>query len=192
MKVKSSILSMDEIVMLPSVGIRDRHHLPDCPGLYFVISDGLVLYVGKAKSILSRWRSHHRERQIDGEYPNARIHWERFDSSDFLLSVEAEYIRAINPRLNRTKVKKGRLCDSGFGPRIGLRFPAWHLNRLIVLSEVKMQSMAGLLQDTVQSWIEDNDVRLEGMIAELAMDDGITPDEWKDRALAKHEKKRNV
>lgn len=190
MKDKNGICSMDKIVGLPSVGIGDKHLLPACPGIYFVVNGEQVVYVGKAKSILSRWKNHHRERQIDGEYPNARIYWERLDSDQGLLEAEAQYIEDLKPELNNTRVRTGSLFDGGFGPRLGLRVPVWHLNRLIVLSEVKKQSMAGLMQDYIQSWLEDNNTRLEKMIAELAKDEGITPQEWKERSLAKHDKKR--
>jgi excinuclease UvrABC nuclease subunit len=37
-----------------------RQHLPEAPGLYFVYDNDELLYIGYAKNIRQRWRSHHR------------------------------------------------------------------------------------------------------------------------------------
>lgn len=51
---------MIDVTTLPSVGVADARLLPECPGIYFVILDGEVIYVGKSKNLNARWKSHHR------------------------------------------------------------------------------------------------------------------------------------
>lgn len=48
--------TVDQILDLPSLTWNDRRLLPESPGLYFVITDGQITYIGKTtRTLRKRW-----------------------------------------------------------------------------------------------------------------------------------------
>jgi hypothetical protein len=70
--------------------------------------------------------------------------------------------------------------------RYSVRLPAWHMKRLIWWAEAKGQSVAGMWQNVVQARVEANSEQIEEMAKEIAADQGLTVDQWKQRMLEKN------
>src|SRR5690242_16310932 len=62
-----------DLATLPFVLFKDRYRLPDTSAVYFVVNESQILYIGKARSLLRRWRTHHRAMQMRGGY---YIYWQ--------------------------------------------------------------------------------------------------------------------
>lgn len=92
---------------LPSVHLSQLKELPNCTAIYFAIdSKNRVLYVGQAINLLSRWKNHHREHQleeIDKDFP-VRIAWQAWNEEG-LSEAEKALIKSFHPLLNATEVK---------------------------------------------------------------------------------------
>jgi hypothetical protein len=103
-----------EPFQLPSVPLAERKHLPDCAAIYFVIdANNRVLYVGKAKKLLVRWKNHHRIHkleEIDREC-SVRIAWQAWNEED-LDEAERSSIKRYQPLLNYTEVETPTVVPS--------------------------------------------------------------------------------
>lgn len=69
--------------------------------------------------------------------------------------------------------------------RFSIRQPSWHYKRLIWWAYAKGQSISGIAERALAARIEANADQIEGMIADIAQDRGITPDELKQLWLRK-------
>lgn len=67
--------------------------------------------------------------------------------------------------------------------RFQIRLPSWHMKRLIWWSKAKGDSLSGMSGRIIQARIEANEAQIESMIADKAVDLGITPEEVKRRWL---------
>jgi hypothetical protein len=85
-----------DLSLTPFVLFKDRYQLPNVAGVYFVVHESRILYVGKARSLLRRWKTHHRAMQMRGAY---RIYWQEAPL-DQVSTLEDEYIAAIRPPWN--------------------------------------------------------------------------------------------
>lgn len=88
---------------MQSLALTQTDMLPETSGVYIVYLDDVVLYVGKAKNIKSRWIQHHRTKQLLRDYPECLISWVEFPF-ELLDGNESAMIEALNPVLNGTKV----------------------------------------------------------------------------------------
>ncbi|MCS6958992.1 MAG: GIY-YIG nuclease family protein [Pseudanabaenaceae cyanobacterium SKYGB_i_bin29] len=92
---------------LPSLHLSNRKQLPACSAVYFVMdSNNIILYVGKAKNLSSRWRNHHRLfefQKFDRQFP-LRIAWKVCDEKT-LDEVERRLIEQYRPPLNNREVE---------------------------------------------------------------------------------------
>lgn len=92
-----------DIHALPSVPVSRRDLLPDAPGLYFLLLNGDVIYVGiSTTSLRVRWASHGK-RTVDD---SATIAFETAISPDELHTAEVAAIAAFRPRLNVAFMKQ--------------------------------------------------------------------------------------
>lgn len=87
---------MIELALMPFILFKDRGRLPDVSAVYFVVNESKILYIGKARSLLRRWRTHHRAMQMRGIY---RIYW-IVAPLESVSALEDEYIVAIRPPWN--------------------------------------------------------------------------------------------
>lgn len=108
------------LAALPSVPLSSYRLLPACQGIYFVASNGDVLYIGKAKSLFTRWQSHHRLTDLE-QRPGVTISWLQFDGDDALLhEIERACIEYFDPVLNGRVIlyKKDAGEESGLRLRV--------------------------------------------------------------------------
>jgi hypothetical protein len=84
---------------LPSVSMQERKSLPAEIGLYFVISQEVIIYIGRTVNLSQRWKSHHKVDAINVKYPEARIAWLSLGWAE-LLDVEYDLINRYDPVLN--------------------------------------------------------------------------------------------
>ena len=68
------------------------------PSVYFLVKDNVVVYVGQSKVTLARIGTHYAEGYKDFD----RVYYLPTPPSD-LLRVEGEFIKSLDPVLNRTK-----------------------------------------------------------------------------------------
>ena len=85
------------------VKFENKYMLPSIPGIYFVMQDDEVLYVGQARNIKKRWESHHKTIELQ-HFENITIHWIESDGRS-LFEQEKEYIYFFHPPLNRNVTK---------------------------------------------------------------------------------------
>jgi predicted GIY-YIG superfamily endonuclease len=97
-----------QLTELPNLPLPQREQLPTCPAIYFALdSNDRVLYIGKAKNLLSRWQNHHRLEQLTYIHRRAPVRLCWLDLSDRIEQLDVEenyYIELYRPLLNRTKV----------------------------------------------------------------------------------------
>jgi len=97
---------MDRITLLSEAQIADRADLaPDTCGVYFLLKDQKVVYVGQALNVLSRIGDHVATKDFD-EWTWIPV------ALDMLNATETAYIRHFNPPLNNdsaTVVRRRRL-----------------------------------------------------------------------------------
>lgn len=73
--------------------LKSSMSVPDTSGVYFLIRDGVIVYVGQSKSVYARLAKHKATKQFD------RVAVLECKESD-LLSLEALYIKKFQPVLN--------------------------------------------------------------------------------------------
>lgn len=95
------IETIKEILQLPWVSTDELDLLPEDPGVYFVMSAGKVIYVGKAQNLMRRWMSHHRLDQVR-LVGDADIHYAVVAVEDVGM-LEVEMIELFSPLLNNTR-----------------------------------------------------------------------------------------
>jgi hypothetical protein len=86
---------------LPSLSLGDRCQLPNVAALYFVLNaQHEVLYIGRAKSLKSRWRSHHRLADF-APHAEIRIAWVTVSDHYLLPALEDACLAYFHPPYNR-------------------------------------------------------------------------------------------
>jgi len=85
--------------LLTSVAIEERDSLPEEAGIYFVIDDSSVYYIGMSVNLQHRWYSHHRQAEFD-KIPHLRIAYIDGLSVHYLRNMELLLIQHLTPKLN--------------------------------------------------------------------------------------------
>lgn len=88
-----------DLSALPSLPFSERGSLPNLAGVYVVTDGDGVVYIGQAKSILHRWRNHHRAVDIV-MLPLPRIAWIEEAEEQQRTAIESDMVRRFRPRLN--------------------------------------------------------------------------------------------
>jgi hypothetical protein len=102
-----------EVDTLPNVLMKDKNNLPDVPGVYFIESRDVVLYIGMSESSLHRrHQQHHRAHQIESQFVNPKIYYYTC-SEDSARDLESALIQKFNPLLQNTKVVGYTREDTG-------------------------------------------------------------------------------
>ncbi|MBD2197765.1 MULTISPECIES: GIY-YIG nuclease family protein [Calothrix] len=93
---------------LPSVYLLDKDKLPNCAAIYFVSdSKGQILYIGRTINLVTRWREHHRFKQLKrfNRKDTISISWINCNHQiNALPTIENELINLYKPPLNWSKV----------------------------------------------------------------------------------------
>lgn len=79
------------------------------PGIYFLFLDDRMVYVGKATDLCLRLRQHYMDKRFN------RVAYVTGIPEMFIEDVEAFYIHAATPDLNRQYPPKGRVCRAMLG-----------------------------------------------------------------------------
>lgn len=92
--------TLPSVLALPSTSYRERKLLPDSPGVYFAVIDGMsIAYVGSTGSLRGRWRVHNQ--RVDllslGE---VRIHYLEA-ACESLAEIEQLAMDVFSPPFNR-------------------------------------------------------------------------------------------
>jgi len=88
---------------LPSVPLLERHNLPRCQSIYFVLEDGQVLYIGRTVNLNQRWAVHHILPQLKMRKGEVRIAWLECSVAELLPEIETGLIEHFQPLLNVVK-----------------------------------------------------------------------------------------
>lgn len=109
---------------LPDLYILKKISLPIQMGIYFIINNQKILYIGKASNLRERWIKHEKWALLKTKYPFSKIAWAATPTnSDYsLLDItETSLIQYFQPPLNTQKKKisqkkKLKISDyKGFG-----------------------------------------------------------------------------
>lgn len=93
---KSRRQSVQLMKLLSSEDIISRSELVSMSsGVYFLIKDGIVVYVGQSIDVFARLATHRRDKKFD----RVTIIW---CPPEILLKLEAKYIARLRPELNRS------------------------------------------------------------------------------------------
>lgn len=98
------IITLNEIKALPSVSIDEKRLLPREAGLYFVIMDGKVVYIGQSTQLNTRWQGHEKAKYVQG----SRIYYYAIGKRLIngspehkqLIRLEGTLIDSFQPELN--------------------------------------------------------------------------------------------
>lgn len=85
---------------LPSLPLKNRRSLPNCPAVYFVLAGERILYIGRAINLAQRWAAHHRWNQLLQFDTLVKIAWIECSEVQLLNEIEAALIEQFNPELN--------------------------------------------------------------------------------------------
>jgi len=86
---------------LPSLPLGERKQLPKCSGIYFVIKDGDILYVGRTANLYQRWLAHHIWQHLYDVSGELRVAWLECSDTELLPAVEKAMIAHFKPPLNK-------------------------------------------------------------------------------------------
>lgn len=133
---------MNDIKFDGFVILDKRRFLPKCSGVYFIVSDDRIFYIGKSVDIRSRVvHGHHKFNQFV-ELSNPSIFWVEAPK-DKLSDLERKYIRQFAPPLNDANHFSVRLTPSiGAGYAIKGRFyTSLELQDLLKVSKQRISSL---------------------------------------------------
>lgn len=106
---------------------ENKSLLPKVPAIYFVLEDEEIIYIGQAKNLLSRWRTHNLTKQFKELPGKITIAWLQCEDLNVLRPVETALIESIRPRFN-TSIR-GETSTSfqpkwKLGETVAIRIPA--------------------------------------------------------------------
>jgi DNA-binding Xre family transcriptional regulator len=124
---------------LPSVRLEDKNKLPKDAGIYFVIANAEILYIGKSINLQQRWLSHHRTNQLQS-YGEVIIAWFTFmgQENKDLDELEEKCIEYFNPSLNNIDVPK-EFAGSKSSNCLSLQ---WRLRTIMADRNISTQDLA--------------------------------------------------
>lgn len=84
---------------LPCLAVQEYKSLPKfCKGLYFVVQNKEIIYVGASSNIKQRWYSHPVIKKLD--CGDMKIAWFPVDDGELMYYFESKLINYFKPRLN--------------------------------------------------------------------------------------------
>ena len=84
---------------LKSVLIENKDDLPEEPGVYFVIDESNIYYIGMSNNIQRRWYSHHKQSYLN-DLSNIKISYLDCLPKHYLKNIESTLINHFKPSLN--------------------------------------------------------------------------------------------
>jgi hypothetical protein len=103
-------MTVDEILMLPCAGYRDKEAFPSSAAVYFVVSHNKpvsLLYIGCTRNLSRRWNGTHHIYQLIKNLPGVCVHW-FINEQEFkgLLKLESAWIKELRPKFAGVKYGK--------------------------------------------------------------------------------------
>jgi hypothetical protein len=138
---------------LPRLPITEIKALPPITGIYFVITDDRVMYIGQTRNLVRRWANHHRLRQVDAL--RTFIAWGAVDpavSSQQLSEMEHFCIGHFRPPLNNTPVERRLVVNTRPVAEQIARLEA-RLVREIAACEAQQRRIAEHEQQTIRELV---------------------------------------
>lgn len=149
-----------EIKALPSACLHTLGSLPECMGLYFVVSrSGKVIYIGYSNNIKKRWESHQLKPVLKTEFGECRIYWMKYADDD-ICTKEKKLIDKYNPLLNglyyvRGHIKKYRALYPANGKaQISIIIPAELKSQIDIVLQRKLKAHLSAYDDFISYLIE--------------------------------------
>lgn len=102
----AAIAANTDVLSLDWLPLEERRILPNVPGIYFVLENDRVIYIGLSrKSILRRWWNHSKLSDLSERRGEIKIAWLECRATELLSTIESALItRFGQPELN---LKKG-------------------------------------------------------------------------------------
>lgn len=95
-----------DLTALPWVPLKATSGFPEDPAIYFAIdAQGTVQYIGRSGNVRTRWKSHHRYRQLE-KMGGVKVAYLFVKTPQLLPSLESTLISWFNPPLNVVGRKK--------------------------------------------------------------------------------------
>lgn len=120
-----------DLAMLPFVAFEDKAMLPVCPGVYFVMTGDVVLYIGGTVDLHRRFRYHQYIMQCTASGADT-IRWMPFgvkkEASAIILGYEAQAVAHYHPTLNERQPHKARSQAFRDEERVPLRLKSERVN----------------------------------------------------------------
>lgn len=96
------IAAHTDVLSLPWLPLAQRQELPNVPGVYFVLENERVIYIGLSKtSILRRWWTHNKVQELDTRTGEIKIAWLECRALGLLPVIESAMIMRFRPELNQ-------------------------------------------------------------------------------------------
>lgn len=180
-QVVSSLIDFSVPDPVPFVGFAKRSDLPKLSGVYCLVEDGEILYVGKTRDLRKRWQSHHKSAVIKNA-SQAKIFYILAEES-ILSQIEVALIKYFAPPLNKTPGGDGRNAKADAPRRVQLRIPVQYLEvfdsySADQLSELMTRALASMtpgvhLGDRLTSVIRPENVKAKTICRMSASDSQI-------------------
>jgi DNA-binding transcriptional regulator YiaG len=145
------------ISSLPRLPISERKKLPNSRGLYFVLSEDEIVYIGQTINFKQRWIAHHISSYINS-FQNVDIAWWQTQESADLSELENKAISFFQPKLNGIKEKTRTMSPKQFRIR----------RAVMDLTQVQLAELLGVQANTVSRY-ETEDLKIPKAV-ELALD----------------------
>jgi excinuclease UvrABC nuclease subunit len=101
-----------DVQTLPRVSITKKQDLPSSPGIYIVVGEKIVQYVGRANNLQARWKSHHRLPELK-RLQDVFICYLTVDNLVDLPGIESVLIDRLKPALNNREISKDVQREDG-------------------------------------------------------------------------------
>lgn len=140
---------------------KDRLKLPEISGIYFVISDNIIRYIGCSTNLRKRFYGtcHHRH-EIFNNLDSPIIHWIAIDDSE-LKDLESILIETINPEINNQKLWH-------FGKDAAIRIETRLLNKLMEHREKTGMPISTAVKIAVEQYLDpDGRTQISSLFQQL-------------------------
>jgi excinuclease UvrABC nuclease subunit len=138
-----------DITSLPRLPISERKNLPSLKGLYFVLGDGEIVYIGMTANFNKRFAQHHRLKSFITT-KDVKIAWLQTDSED-LFSLEKEAISFFNPKLNG----KRTATDDESGTYLTVKLPADLRREARLKSADTGVTLSFVIRKAIEAWVKE-------------------------------------
>ncbi len=138
--INSSVINP---LTLPSTLFEQNQVLPECSGIYFILSSSSeILYIGQSVNLRQRLRpGHHRYSEFIGIGAD-KVAWVCCESNE-LDQLESELINLLNPKLNNQS-------HSDYPGKVVSNLAEYRKRK--GLSQDDLAKMSGLTKTTIQNW----------------------------------------